>query len=111
LLGAEKPLEINASIKSTPPDAVTQVKIWRTMISQIANEHPIEKGFTNDQVSAAIQAHADFQTLKPFLSAHAQAELSRAFDVFPDATIQSVLVTLQHEVDRIGHEWKEVENK
>lgn len=97
----------DASVFHTASDLPEQIRIWRSMISQVANACPRESGFGDQEVSAAIQRHADFQSLRPRLSGYAQAQLSRTTHFFAGAQIQSVLIILQDEVDRIEQESKD----
>jgi hypothetical protein len=75
------------------------------MISTIASACPAET-FTDAQVSAAIQRHPSFQTFRLYLSGEATSQLARTTHFYYGTKIQSILVTLQNEVDRIASEWK-----
>jgi len=76
------------------------------MISEIASKYPMANGPRDDEVSAAIQRHPDFQTLRPHLSQQALSQLAKTTEGFYGAKIQSILVILMSEIDRIEGEWK-----
>lgn len=82
------------------------IRAWRAMISEVASACPVEAGYSEEQVSAAIQRHPDFQSLRPYLSQEAKRQLAKTTTGFYGAKIQNVLVTLQNDVDRIEGEWK-----
>lgn len=81
------------------------IQAWRAMISEIAAACPVDQ-FSESQVSAAIQRHPVFQTLRPYLSEEAGGQLARTTHVYYGAKIQNVLITLEKDVDRIEQGWR-----
>jgi hypothetical protein len=81
------------------------IQAWRAMISGVATACPVEAGYSDDQVSAAIQRQPAFQSLRPYLSQEATRQLAKTTTFVVGAKIQSVLMTLQNDVDRIEREW------
>ncbi len=106
---------LTGSAPVEPPDDATKeqrqayqrdlIRSWRFMISQVATACPAET-FTDAQVSGAIQRHPDFQTLKPHLSQETDSQLVKTTHFFYGAKLQSVLMILENDVDRIEREWR-----
>ena len=91
------------------PSHAQLLSAWREMVSFIASSCPVEKGFGEETVSAAIQRHPDFQSLRRFLSEDAKRQLARTTAFHYGAKIQDVLITLENDIDRIEREWNKTE--